>query len=304
MSPALAIHGGARKDSAFIRDHYSDYELALREAATVAFSKLKKGKHALDAAEAAVVYMEDNVLFNAGRGSAINSVGKVEMDASIMEGKDLRCGAVTLLQNVRNPVSLAKIILEESKHILLGGEGACEYARLKKVPMEYDAYFVTPHQYDIFMQERDKLSDEEKENLRNHGTVGAVALDSKGNLAAATSTGGLAFNRRGRIGDASMPGIGCYANNATCGVCATGDGELNMRNVTAGYISMLIEHTPMTIQEACDYLIHKKNKDVKGDMGLIAIDKQGNIGMAHNTQAMFRAWVSDEQKIRVKIYEP
>ncbi|MCE3260154.1 MAG: Beta-aspartyl-peptidase [Bacteroidetes bacterium] len=304
MQPALAIHGGARKDSAFIRDHVSDYELALREASDIAYSKLKKGKKALDAVEAAVVYMEDNILFNAGRGSAINSVGRVEMDASIMEGKDLRCGAVTLLNNVKNPVSLARIILEESKHILLGGEGAFEYAQYKKVPVEYDAYFITPHQYDLFMETRDHKSEKEKEKILNHGTVGAVALDKDGNLAAATSTGGLAFNRKGRIGDASMPGIGCYANNSTCGVCATGDGELNMRNVTAGYISSMMEHTTMNIQEACDYLIHKKNKSVKGDMGIIAIDKHGNIGMAHNSQVMFRAWRNAEHKLTVRIYEP
>ncbi|MCE3225532.1 MAG: Beta-aspartyl-peptidase [Bacteroidetes bacterium] len=301
---SLVIHGGARKDSEFIREYRDDYKAALTEVSQLTYAILKKGKHALDAVEAAVVYMEDHILFNAGRGSAINSVGETEMEAAIMEGKELRSGAVTLLKKVKNPVSLARHILEDSKHILLGAEGALEYAKYKKVQLEYDSYFITPHQYDVFMEERDSKTEKEKENILNHGTVGAVAFDSKGNIAAATSTGGLAFNRKGRVGDACMIGIGCYANNKTCGVCSTGDGEINIRNTSAAYISMLLEHTSLSIQEACNYLIHSRNKDTTSDMGLIAIDKSGNIGISYNTELMHRAWISSERGLQVKIYEP
>lgn len=299
----IVIHGGARSDSEFIRDNVEGYRRALREATELGYSLLKKGKPAIDAVEATINYMEDCVLFNAGRGSAINSAGTVEMDASIMSGKDLRCGSVALLRFVKNPVSLARKILEDSHHVLLGSEGAIDYAKYKGVVMEHESYFVVPHQYDVFMKRRDQLSEEEKEALTNHGTVGAIALDTHGNLAAATSTGGTAFNRKGRIGDAAMIGVGCYADNRTCGVCATGDGELNIKAVSAGYISMLMEHKLMNIQEACDYLIHKKNKHVKGDMGIIAMDPEGNIGIAHNSELMHRAWKKSEDELTIKIYE-
>ncbi|MCW3075948.1 MAG: Beta-aspartyl-peptidase [Bacteroidetes bacterium] len=300
---AIAIHGGARQDSEFIRNNLNGYKEALREATEISFTLLKRGKPALDAVEAAINYLEDCVLYNAGRGSAINSVGTVEMDASIMDGKDLRCGSVAMLRFVKNPVTLARHILEDSHHILLGGEGAIEYAKHKGVVMEHESYFVVPHQYDLFMKRRDQLSKKEKEELKNHGTVGAIALDSKGNLAAATSTGGTSFNKQGRIGDAAMIGVGCFASNKSCGVCATGDGELNIRSIAAGYVSMLMEEKGMSVQEACDYVIHVKNKNAKGDMGLIAIDPSGNIGMSHNSVLMHRAWMTSDQDFTQKVYE-
>jgi beta-aspartyl-peptidase (threonine type) len=220
-----------------------------------------------------------------------------------MNGKDLRCGAVAMLRFVKHPVSLARKILDDSHHILLGGEGAIEYAKYKGVEMEHESYFVVPHQYDLFMERRDHLSEKEKEALTNNGTVGAVALDHHGNLAAATSTGGTSFNRKGRIGDAAMIGVGCYANNNTCAVCATGDGELNIKTISAGYVSMLMEQKLMTVQQACDYLIHDKNNNVKGDMGIIALDPSGNIGMAHNSELMHRAWKTSDEELTIRIYE-
>ncbi|MBA3663855.1 MAG: isoaspartyl peptidase/L-asparaginase [Bacteroidetes bacterium] len=300
---AVGIHGGARPDSEFIRTNINGYKKALKESAELSYDLLKRGKCALDAAEAAISFLEDCVLFNAGRGSAINSVGMVEMDASIMDGNDLRCGAVALLRFVKNPVGLARLILEDSHHVLLGGEGAIEYAKNKGVKLEHEGYFVVPHQYDAYMKKRDKLSPQEKEDLKNHGTVGVIALDKKGNIASATSTGGTSFNKQGRIGDAAMIGIGCYADNRTCGVCATGDGEINIRTIAAGYVSMLVEQKLMNVQEACDYVIHQKNKHVKGDMGLIALDKYGNFATAHNSELMHRAWITPDQELTIKVYE-
>lgn len=300
---AVAIHGGARSDSEFIRKNIEGYKAALKEAAEISYDILKSGKSAIDAAEAAVIYLENCILFNCGRGSAINADGFVEMDASIMDGSELKCGSVASLRNVKNPISMAKHILENSSHILLGGIGAHNYAKEKDLPLENDAYFIASHQYDVFMDKRDKLSSSEKELIKNHGTVGAIALDLKGNISAATSTGGTSFNTPGRIGDAAMIGIGCYAYNKTCGVCATGDGEINIRNISAGAVSMLLEHTSMSVQEACDYIIHKKNKNITGDLGIIAIDKNGNFGMAHNTKLMHRAWLSSDEELKIKIYE-
>ncbi|MBI2720801.1 MAG: isoaspartyl peptidase/L-asparaginase [Bacteroidetes bacterium] len=299
----VAIHGGARDETEFIRKNLNGYKQALKESAQIAFELLKRGKPALDAVEAAITFMEDNMLFNAGRGSAINSLGYVSMDSSIMDGKDLRCGSVALLQKVKNPVQLARLILEENHHILLAGEGALSYAKYKGVRLEEDAYFILPHQYDMFMERRDKLTQKEQDALKNHGTVGAVALDAKGNLAAASSTGGTSFNRNGRVGDAAMIGVGCYANNNSCAVCATGDGELNIRSIASGYVSVLMEQGNMSIQQACDYVIHQKNKNAKGDMGLIAVDPKGNVGISYNSQLMHRAWISSDQEVIVKIHE-
>lgn len=299
----IAIHGGARDETDFIRKNINGYKEALKEAAEIAYDLLKRGKPSLDAVEAAITFMEDNMLFNAGRGSAINSLGHVSMDSSIMDGKDLRCGSVALLQKVKNPVKLARLILEENHHILLAGEGALSYAKYKKVALEEDAYFIVPHQYDMFMERRDKLTHAEQEALKNHGTVGAVALDVNGNLAAASSTGGTSFNRNGRVGDAAMIGVGCYANNNSCAVCATGDGELNIRSIASGYVSVLMEQGNMTIQQACDYVIQQKNKGVKGDMGLIAVDPNGNVGISYNSDLMHRAWKSYDQELIVKIQE-
>lgn len=300
---AIAIHGGARTDSEFIRTNLEGYKKALKEAAELSYDVLQQGKSAVDAVEAAIVYLENCILFNCGRGSAINAAGYVEMDASLMDGSEMNCGAVASVTNVKNPIGMARYILENSKHILLGGSGAQEYAKLKKIPLENDGYFIAAHQYDVFMDKRDKLTLAEKEAIRNHGTVGAIALDAKGNIAAGTSTGGTSFNTPGRIGDAAMVGIGCYANNKTCGVCATGDGELNIQSISSGTVSLLLEHTSMTVQEACDYVIHEKNKNASGDMGLIAIDKLGNFGMAHNSKLMHRAWLSSDQQLQIKIYE-
>lgn len=300
---AIVIHGGALDDSAFIRQNIEDYQSALAEAAEAGFAVLEAGRSAKDAVEAAIVYMENHELFNAGRGSALNVMGGIDMDASMMDGKNLSCGGVALLKYAKNPIRVARLVMEETKNVLLAGEGAMQFARYKNVEIKDEDYFITDRQRKTFREKCGTLSEKEIDDLRNHGTVGAVAIDADGNIAAGTSTGGAVFNRLGRVGDSPIIGAGCFADNQTCGVSGTGDGEYLIRSTAAGYVSMLMEHTDYTIQQALDYVIHEKNKGVEGDMGLIAIDRNGNIGMSFNTQVMHRAWISSGTPLQVRVYK-
>lgn len=293
---AIVIHGGAGPDSEFIKTHRKEYKKGLEESINAGYQVLEKGGSALDAVEAAVNVMENHYLFNAGRGSALNENAEVEMDASIMNGKDLKPGAVSIVRNIKNPVTLARAIMEKSGHIFLGNMGALEFA--KKVGLEImpDAYFITDHafeQYTEALKESTNTIHEAGEyqvRRKKHGTVGAVALDKNGNVAAATSTGGTENKVPGRIGDSSMIGVGCYASNKTCAVSTTGDGELHIQHVSAFHVSALIEYKGMSVKDAAHHLIHEKEKVVEGDMGLIAIDPQGNIAMEFNSERMHRGY--------------
>jgi beta-aspartyl-peptidase (threonine type) len=304
---AIAIHGGAGPDSELIKTHLKEYKQGLEEAVNAAYAELEKGGHAIDAVEIAIKLMEDNPLFNAGKGAALTEDAQVEMCASIMNGFDLSAGAAAIVKNVRNPISLAKAIMEKTKHIYLGSVGASEYAKLLNIPMEPDAYFITDHQYKDYEATRKKENDNGQELAiqqleKKHGTVGAVALDMKGNLAAGTSTGGTSFCKPGRIADSSMIGVGTYANNETCAVSTTGEGEFHIQYVTAFHISALMEYKGMSLQKACNYLIHEKCAHVNADMGLIAVDAKGNLVAEFNTQRMHRAMKSSTQRLIVKIY--
>lgn len=303
---AIAIHGGAGPDSEYIRQNPDEYKEGLKKAINEAYLRLEKGSSALDAVETAIKILEDNPLFNAGKGSALNENASVEMCASIMNGIDLKCGAAANVKNVRNPILLARQIMAKTKHVYLGGNGAIEFAKQINLAMETDAYFITEHQLEQYEKAKKENSDTHlfasKKNGKTHGTVGAVALDHKGNLAAGTSTGGLEFCKPGRIADSSMIGAGTYANNETCGVSATGEGELHIKHVTAFHIAALIEYKGMSLGEACRYFIHEKCKDVKGDMGLIAIDPKGNLVAEFNTERMHRAMRSSTQDLIVEIY--
>ena len=268
---------------------------------------LEEGRSAVDAVEAAIKTLEDNPLFNAGRGSALTEDASVEMCASIMSGFDLNCGAAAIVKNVRNPIRLARQIMENTKHIYLGSIGAAEFAKQMNLPMEPDAYFITEHQFAQYEKTRKEENDNEQQPAvgqlnKKHGTVGAVALDLKGNLAAGTSTGGLDFCKPGRIADSSMIGAGTYANNETCAVSTTGEGELHIQHVTAFHISALMEYKGMSLREACRYLIHEKCKNINGDMGLIAVDTKGNLVAEFNTPRMHRAMKSTTQSLIVEIY--
>jgi beta-aspartyl-peptidase (threonine type) len=306
---SIVVHGGAGGDSNFIKENLEGYKKGLQEAIEAGWEVLKENGSAVDAVEAAVNVLEDNPLFNSGRGSAINAKAEVEMCASIMDGKDCNSGAVAIVKNVKHPVSLAKSVMKNTNYLYLGGEGALDYAKKIEIQLEPDSYFVTEHQYDTYVKaKKDEFQSTRKTAMeqitsRMHGTVGAVAVDVKGNIAAATSTGGTENSKEGRIGDSSMIGVGCYANNKTCAVSITGDGEYVIRGVIAYDISCAVEYKRMELQEACDYVINKRNKDVEGDIGAIAVNADGDIALCFNSERMHRAWKTSSGDEGVAIYK-
>jgi beta-aspartyl-peptidase (threonine type) len=299
---AIAVHGGAGDDSLFLKKHVNENEQGLADAVQMGYKILKKGGSALDAVEESIKLLEDNPLFNAGRGSALNSKGEVEMDASLMNGENLKAGAVAMVRNVKNPITLARIIMNKTKHVLLSGYGALDVAKNEGIYLEPDSYFITEHQFNAFEEANKHETIQQIYEKKISGTVGAVALDIKGNLAAGTSTGGTNNCLPGRVGDSCIIGAGCYANNKTCAVSGTGDGEYLITGVIAHTISMMIEFN-MTLQEACDYVIHTRNKGTKGDIGVIAVSPKGEIGISFNTQIMKRAWINSNERLQVKIYK-
>lgn len=299
---AIAVHGGASEDYPFLHEHQKEFELGLAKATETGYSVLEKGGSALDAVEEAVVVLEDNPLFNAGKGSALNSRGEVEMDASIMSGKDLQAGAVSMVRTVKNPIRLARLVMEKTRHVFLSGYGALEIAKKYGMEIEAESYFMTPHQYGIYQTLNKIETMEEIQNKKMKGTVGAVALDVHGNLAAGTSTGGTSNCLPGRIGDSCMIGAGCYANNTTCAVSGTGEGEYLIRGVVGHTVSMMMEFD-MPLQNACDYVIHERNKRLNGEMGVIALNRNGDFGISFNTEIMKRAWKSSSQEIQIKLFD-
>lgn len=297
---AIAIHGGAGEDSAFIRENELAYKQGLKAAIEAGHAVLKDNGSALDAVTAAVRELEDNELFNAGRGSALNHAGIVEMDAAIMDGENLKAGAVAMVSLVKNPVELARAVMEKTNHVLLGGYGALDFARKTGISIEEESYFICQHQLDEL---KNAQHESEAQLLQKSvkGTVGAVALDIHGNVAAATSTGGTPNSLPARIGDSCIIGAGCYADNNTCAVSGTGDGELLIRGVTAHSIAMTMEPETYSIQEACDYVMQKKNT-LDGDLGVIAVTSDGDVGISFNSERMHRAWISGSGELNIKIY--
>lgn len=297
---AIVIHGGAGPDSESIKKNLDAYKGALQDAAGAGYSVLEDGGSAVDAVEAAVNFMENHYLFNAGRGAALNEKAEVEMDASIMNGANLGSGSVSIVKHVKNPVTLARAVMEKTKHIYLGDKGALEFAQKIGLKLMPEAYFITDHAYEQYLaatqEEANSIeaAGEYQVRRKTGGTVGAVALDKEGNVAAATSTGGTENKIPGRIADSSMVGVGTYANNKTCAVSTTGDGEYHIQHVTAFHISALIEYKGLPLKEACRYFIHEKLKDVEGDMGLIAMDTEGNFAMEFNSERMHRAWKTSD----------
>ncbi|MDF2435883.1 MAG: asparaginase [Bacteroidota bacterium] len=306
---AIAVHGGAGEDSEFIRKYKKEYEEGIERALEAGYKILKENGSAVDAVETAVKALEDNPLFNAGRGSALNADGEVEMCASIMDGKNLNSGAVAIVKNVKNPVSLSKAIMLNTNYRYLGAGGALDYAKKINIALKPDAYFITEHQYDSFAKKRKEEFLDSKEialseiNKKYHGTVGAVALDREGNLAAATSTGGTSNCKVGRIGDSSVIGAGCYANNRACAVSATGDGEFIVKSVLASSIRCAMQYKKLNVQEACEFVVSDENGDEKGDIGVIALDPEGNVGIVFNCKRMHRGYRMEGRKPFVKIYE-
>jgi beta-aspartyl-peptidase (threonine type) len=294
---AIAIHGGAgviSKDK-LTADLEKQYLQGLQDALEAGYTILKKGGSAIDAVQAAVVSLEDNDLFNAGKGSAFTSDETHEMEASIMCGKRLDGGAACGLKNIKNPILLARTVLEKSHHLFLNGQGAELFAdehELQFVPVEY---FYTEKEFK-------ELQDYRAKPGKGTGTVGAVAIDSEGNLASATSTGGLTNKRYGRIGDSPILGAGTYANNKTCAVSCTGDGEYFIRSVAAYDVSALLEYKHVSLKEATNEVVMNKLKKLGGEGGLIAIDHQGNIEMTFNGEGMYRGYQSQDNQAEIFIY--
>jgi beta-aspartyl-peptidase (threonine type) len=299
----IAVHGGAGPDSKYIRENLEGYEAGIKEALERGYALLSEGGSAVDAVEAAVRELENDPLFNAGKGSALNKKGEVEMDASIMNGENLQAGAVSIVRKVKNPVSLARYVMEHTEHVFVSAQGAIQIAQAAGLKFESEADFVTPYQYNVFKEQRDSERAERKMQSL-HGTVGAVAMDRYGNLAAATSTGGASYCEPGRVSDSCIPGAGCYANNQTCAISATGDGEIIIRGVVAHTISSLIELRSYNMWEACELVVHQRNKQLKlkGDVGVIGIDRKGNIGMCFNSERMHRGILGEEHPLVIKTY--
>lgn len=305
---SIAIHGGAGTimRSAMTPEKEESYRKGLEGAIQAGIAILIHNGSALEAVEATVRNLEDNYLFNAGKGSVFTSEGKNEMDASIMDGLTLKAGAVACVKNIKNPVTLAKMVMLNSEHVLLCGEGAEKFGRENGIETATDEYFFDEHRYEQLNMARrlnSQILDHSDDKDKKFGTVGAVARDVYGNLAAATSTGGMTNKRYGRIGDSPLIGAGTYANNMTCAISCTGHGEFFMRSLVAYDISCLMEYKGMTLAEACNYVVNEKLVHLGGSGGLIAVDKHGKVEMPFNTEGMYRAKAEKSGKIEVGFYK-
>jgi beta-aspartyl-peptidase (threonine type) len=299
---AIAVHGGAGtlsrgETSAEQERAYTD---GLNAALDAGYAVLERGGTSLDAAIEAVCVLEDNPLFNAGRGAVLTRDGAAELDASVMDGGTLRAGAVTGLKHVKNPVMLARRVMDHSPHVMLVGAGAEEFARLQGIELVSNEYFRTP----VRQQQLHRLlggSSDKENDLVAFGTVGAVALDSSGNVAAATSTGGMTGKRWGRVGDSPIIGAGTYASNASCAVSATGHGEYFIRSVVAHDICAQVEYLKLPLAQAVGNVLGKM-KALGGNGGVIAIDPRGAIVLDFNSDGMFRGQRASTGKNEVAIY--
>jgi beta-aspartyl-peptidase (threonine type) len=309
MSPfSIAIHGGAgtltrgmmtpEREAAYIR--------GLQEALDKGFYSLEKGESAIDAVTKAVQSLEDCPLFNAGKGSVFTSDGTHEMDASIMDGFSLGAGAVSLITGIKNPVLLARDVMEKSEHVLLAGKGAMAFAQELGYEVIAADYFYDAFRFQQWKEIRDTDTfqlDHSKSKDQKFGTVGAVACDKFGNIAAATSTGGMTNKKFGRIGDSPLIGSGTYAKNQTCAISCTGSGEFFIRGVVAYDVSCLVEHKNLPLQEACDKVIKERLLQIGGDGGLIGVNSKAEIAVSFNTEGMYRGMKHSDGHSVIKIYE-
>lgn len=300
---AIAIHGGAGtlNKKGITESILQQYEKALSKALQAGLHVLQNGGRSLDAVETAVIELEDCPLFNAGRGAVFNAEGKHTLDAAIMDGSSLAAGAVAGISGFKNPVQVARTVMEKSRYVFLSGQGANEFARDHGLTEASADYFFTEFRYNEWKEKKQQQEPGNAPDKKNFGTVGAVAIDKAGNLAAATSTGGITNKKYGRVGDSPVIGSGTYANNNTCAISCTGNGEQFIRSVTAYDISCLIEYKGLSLQDACAYAMERLQK-IKGSGGLIAIDQQGNIQMPFNTEGMYRACASPNQEIEIMIF--
>jgi beta-aspartyl-peptidase (threonine type) len=317
----LVIHGGAGAilKSEMTPEREQTYSNSLKKALQSGYSILKNGGSSIDAVEASVKVLEDDPLFNAGKGAVFTSDGKIELDAAIMNGRSLEAGAVAGITIVKNPISAARAVMEKSNHVMMIGAGAEQFAKSTGLETVDPSYFYTEERWNALQKikhedsVRDQLNHRDsvkrsgnirfKNNDRKFGTVGAVALDQSGNLAAATSSGGLTNKKYGRVGDVPIIGAGTYANNKTCAISCTGYGEYFIRLVMAKSVSDMMEFGRMSLKDASQMMIMKKLPELGGDGGLIAIDKDGNIATPFNTAGMYRGYIRSDGIMQVKIYK-
>jgi beta-aspartyl-peptidase (threonine type) len=303
----LVIHGGAgiaRKDLPPERE--AACRKTLEEALRAGHKILSDGGASLDAVQAAIIVLEDSPLFNAGRGAVLTSAGKVEMDASIMDGQKGTAGAVASIRGVRNPIRLARLVMERTPHVLLMGSGAEDFARECQLPFEPEDWFITPEQREKLRKAKEKATsqiDLEDDLTMRMGTVGAVALDKHGHLAAGTSTGGLTNKRPGRIGDSPIIGAGNFAEDGVCAVSCTGHGESFIRCVVAYDVAARMKYAKRDLATAAREVIHEKLPKIEGKGGLIALDAAGNVTAPFNTPGMFRGWIKADGSVHIAIFD-
>ncbi len=306
---ALAIHGGAGQmsSSAMSGETQLFYTSAMDTALEIGLKALEAGQSSIDAVTLVIIYLENNPLFNAGRGAVFNHEGKNDLDAAIMSGIDLSAGAVAGVRDVKNPILLARHIKENSKHVMLSGEGASQFAREQGLVMADSSWFFTKKSFESLEQaiehEKALSMNSVPQSDFKFGTVGCVALDKSGNLAAGTSTGGMTNKRFGRIGDSPIIGAGTYANNNTCAVSATGHGEYFIRYTVAHDISALMEYKNLSVSESAREVITNKLEPAKGYGGVICLDRNGDYAMEFNTSGMFRAYGNSGGERIVKIFK-
>jgi len=306
----LVIHGGAGGPAkgTMKPEKEKQYTDSLNRALEIGSRILSSGGSSLDAVEAVIQFMEDCPLFNAGKGAVLTEEGKAELDASIMDGKTGKAGAVAGVTVIKNPIIAARAVMDKSPHVLLIGKGAEAFAGKQGLSIVDPSYFITKERLETWKSEKQKMPPSPpvkpaKDSSKNdHGTVGAVALDSRGNLAAGTSTGGMMMKMSGRVGDSPIIGAGTYADNNTCAVSCTGHGEYFIRYVAAYSVAVRMECMGMPLKAAADYVIFDKLKPLGGEGGLIAVDKYGNTAMPFSTNAMFRGTISEDGKAEVMIY--
>lgn len=308
---ALVIHGGAGTISKenLSAEKEQQYHKALQEALQLGNAMLNNNSTAIDVVEAVVKYLEDNPLFNAGKGAVMTAEGKFELDASIMDGKTLNAGAVARLSKVKNPVSAARLVMEKSQHVMLVGDGAEKFCKQHQLPMVNAKYFKTNERWNQYL----KLKEKQKHTAElktmtvagdeKFGTVGAVALDNNGNLAAATSTGGMMNKMYGRIGDSPIIGAGTYADNRFAAISCTGHGEYFIKAVAAYDVVALMQYSNFSVEDATRKVIFEKLLLMGGTGGLIAIDAKGNIAMPFSTSGMYRGYVKAGEKPVSFIYK-
>ena len=304
---SIAIHGGA---GTILKNELNPalekkYLAGLKNAISEGYLLLKSGGTSTNAVQLAVTILEDNPLFNAGKGAVFSYNGNHEMDAAIMEGLNLNAGGVCGVSKIKNPISLARLVMDKSEHVLLSGKGAEDFATLMNCKTEADSYFYDELRYKQWQRIKNTNHfqlDHSSKKTDKFGTVGAVALDSFGNLAAATSTGGMTNKKFGRVGDSPVIGAGNYANNKTCAISCTGSGEFFLRGVVAYDVSCHIEMKGLSLKSACQEVIHNRIKSLGGDGGLIAVDTKGQIAMPFNTEGMYRASIDYLGKETIEIY--